>query len=1312
MKMDSTKIGRASISLAIIVCVQVHSASLHSAQPGRDVDAATVLYVSPDGDDTADGSMNAPLATIAAARQKVRDLKKSRGLSKGGITVLIRGGLYDRTTTFVLEEADSGTAGAPIVYRGCPGEEVRLSGGRQIPGEAFQSVTDAAVQKRLPEEARDVVVQVDLKAFGIDDVGELGAYGKGKRTPNRPPELFVNGQAMRLARWPNEGWVRTGRVIDRGSVWASNVPGQPPLREKPDRGAVFEFDSPRVARWDKAEDLWLLGFWWWDWREQAVKVDSLDVDNHIIKTAHAHPYGYRSGRRFYVFNLLEEIDAPGEYYLDRSTGILYLYPPCLLSDADIEFSQLEEPLIAVDGASHVTFRNLTLETSRSTTMTIKGGESNRVVGCTFRKTAGKAIAVSGGLGHVVSSCDIYDTDGGVSVSGGDRKTLTSGKHVVENCHIHRYSRLSKTYVSAISLSGCGLTARHNLIHNAPHVAILFSGNDHLIEFNELYDVCKETSDAGVIYSGRDWSMRGNVLRHNFIHDIAGIGGVGAQGVYLDDCFSSAEVTGNVFYRMNDRAFLIGGGRDNVIVNNVTIETGPLSIDNRGLNWSKRNAGPGGGMEKSLQKMPYKEEPWPSRYPKLVGILEDDPASPKGNVVQRNVFVRTPEPRLAKEVVEFGMISDNWVTDEDPGFVDAVAMDFRFKPDAEVFKRIPGFEPIPFDKIGLYRCSNRPVLPPFPPTVTPGSCVFVESLAVTIATRTNSAVIHYTVDGSLPTRQSPRYTGPITLTSSVTLQAAAFSGDAKQGGQSSILSTGYEAMRLDGDDGVPLSRLPMLSHSGYCEPKRDSNMSAAPIEIGGKTYQRGLLLHPGKTPDGGRAHAEFGMTGGLAAARRFQATVGVEGGESKRGSVAFIVEGRRAGAWQELAKTPVMTGKTPPRDIDLDVSGCDRLRLVVTDGGDNIHSDHAAWGNARFTASAAADPGPAAPPIDPAFAPKGGDYGTPRVIVPAPADDRYAHLAWPKVTRTPKGTLVVAYSAARAHTFDGCPAVSVSRDGGATFSRPYILKQFDRNTKYRHSANTALGVAEDGSLVLLAMAFTDDECNTIYGWRSADEAVTWETVDTSALADNKSGSVFGEIFTVPGLGLVATGHYRAGSTPSVGIWYAVSEDNGKTWGKPRKISDSKLYEPSLTFAAGRFIGLIRDDPARYYRQLVSDDLGKTWSETTSLVGGVKAHFPSPFIAHRREVPAQLYALQSQRNHGSPTAGEVYLWTADARKLDWQRQGMVVSFPRGKGNPNADFTYPWMVQLDSDRWFLVFYSGQIRGANSIYGMTIEPEKTVEP
>ena len=69
---------------------------------------------------------------------------------------------------------------------------------------------------------------------------------------------------------------------------------------------------------------------------------------------------------------------------------------------------------------------------------------------------------------------------------------------------------------AVSLQGVGNRATCNLIDNAPHQAISFGGNEHLIEFNEIHSVCFESNDAGAIYSGRDWTMRGTVIRNNLL----------------------------------------------------------------------------------------------------------------------------------------------------------------------------------------------------------------------------------------------------------------------------------------------------------------------------------------------------------------------------------------------------------------------------------------------------------------------------------------------------------------------------------------------------------------------------------------------------------------------------------------------------------------------------------------------------------------------------------------------------------------------------------------------------------------------------
>jgi len=183
------------------------------------------------------------------------------------------------------------------------------------------------------------------------------------------------------------------------------------------------------------------------------------------------------------------------------------------------------------------------------------------------------VVVSGGTRHRVLACDIYQVgSAGVTLSGGDRKTLSPAGHLAANNHIHHFGRLKRTYAGAIHLSGVGNRAANNLIHDAPHMAVGFGGNENVMERNEIHSVCQETGDVGVFYTGRDWTVRGNIIRHNFIHDVHGPGLHGAQGVYLDDAASGTLVFGNVIYK-TARAMLIGGGRDNVIENNLMVECG-------------------------------------------------------------------------------------------------------------------------------------------------------------------------------------------------------------------------------------------------------------------------------------------------------------------------------------------------------------------------------------------------------------------------------------------------------------------------------------------------------------------------------------------------------------------------------------------------------------------------------------------------------------------------------------------------------------------------------------------------------------------
>lgn len=318
-----------------------------------------------------------------------------------------------------------------------------------------------------------------------------------------------------------------------------------------------------------------------------------------------------------------------------------------------------------------------------------------------------------------------------------------------------------------------------------------------------------------------------------------------------------------------------------------------------------------------------------------------------------------------------------------------------------------------------------------------------------------------------------------------------------------------------------------------------------------------------------------------------------------------------------------------------------------------------------------------------------------MIIPAPEEPRYSHLSWPKVVTADDGAIVTAYIAGRKHVNgDGCPAISISQDGGETFSKPKILKHFDSTMPYQHGANLAMGKTDGGALVLMVMAFTDDLRNNIYGWRSEDSGKTWLPVDTTNLGENRTGSVFGHVFPVKGKGLAVCGHFR--KPKGYGIWIAYSGDQGKSWGGPNTISTEKYFEPTFIYSSGRLLGLVRENAAHAYHQFESSDSGANWQFLPKVIqGDDSAVHPSPFIVVDPTNPDRLLALQTERSEKK----EIYLWQADSDSLPWRRLGLVMSVPGVE-----DFGYPWMTCLGGNEWFLVYYAGEEDGPNSIYGLKL--------
>ena len=667
---------------------------------------AQTLCVAPDGSDAAPGTAARPLASLTGARDAVRRMSGDRP-----VTVVVANGTYEFTETFSLTQEDSGTPDAPVTYRAEDDRQVRLVGGRQLPADAFTPVTNEAVLDRLDPAARDDVLQLDLASIGVRDLPSPPIRYRG--APD-VPELFFNDQRMTLARWPNEGWTTIGNIIESGS--------RPRDGDMSNRPGIFEYTGDQPGRWNVEAGVWLQGYWCYDWYEETIKVGAIDGGTRQITLAEPHHYSVKQGnpspRRYRAMNLLEELDEPGEYYVDPAAGILYFRPPGDLAGARLTLSMLKEPVVSLTGVSNVNLRGFIVEACRGDAVTVTDGSDVALLGCVVRNTRESGIVVRGGTGHRIEACDIHDTGtGGVHLGGGDRKTLTPGGHEIVNCHIHHFSQHQLTYANAIMLSGVGNRAAHNLIHNAPHQAIGVAGNDHIFELNVVHNVCMETDDCGAYYKGRNPSCRGNIVRHNFWHNIGSPMGHGNAAVYFDDGDGGDFVIGNVFYRCGEPGrgsfgtVFSHGGHDLLAENNVFVEckralgSAPWNDDR----WKDAIDGGQGcsWQERLLKEVDITKPPYTTRYPALVGFMDPQPGTPRVSRAVRNLLVMCGEVRSGNWQVSE---EENWVTDEDPGFVDAAAGDFRLREDSEVFERLPGFQRLPFTEMGLYTDELRPTLP--------------------------------------------------------------------------------------------------------------------------------------------------------------------------------------------------------------------------------------------------------------------------------------------------------------------------------------------------------------------------------------------------------------------------------------------------------------------------------------------------------------------------------------------------------------------------------------------------------------------------
>jgi hypothetical protein len=192
--------------------------------------------------------------------------------------------------------------------------------------------------------------------------------------------------------------------------------------------------------------------------------------------------------------------------------------------------------------------------------------------------AGNGITIQGGEANGLLSCDIHTIGRRASeVIGGDRATLTPGRHFVENCRISNFGRIDRTYTPAVQLEGVGNRVAFNQMFDCPSSVMRIEGNDHLIEYNEVYNAVQESDDQGAMELFGNPTYRGVVFRYNrFTHcgkRGAGVSVHGQAAIRLDDVISGIVIYRNTFVNCangNFGAVQMNGGRDNVIDSNLFV----------------------------------------------------------------------------------------------------------------------------------------------------------------------------------------------------------------------------------------------------------------------------------------------------------------------------------------------------------------------------------------------------------------------------------------------------------------------------------------------------------------------------------------------------------------------------------------------------------------------------------------------------------------------------------------------------------------------------------------------------------------------
>ncbi|MBQ8524531.1 MAG: S-layer homology domain-containing protein [Clostridia bacterium] len=657
------------------------------------------IYVALDGDDANPGTLEKPVATFERARDMVRELKKTK---TGGITVAFKAGNYGRLNALTFTSEDAGTADAPITYCAYGDGDVIFCNGVIIKENEFKDLNESEKSMFDPE-AVDSIKKVSLEGKSIvlnsrsyifSDTGVCYEA----RFPNKNADGTDNSYKDFTTRYEEEGKAESEYDTLIISALAKKVADGFKTTEGMKVTGMFRtgwfFDTFYVKSYDKNT-----GMLTFDFSNPANFENGFNLEQYPLA------YEDRMDDTIFFHNLAELIDTEGEYWIDPKTNVMYIYDP----KGDYTIADGKSFIYFNSGAEHLRFAGLEFNGSTDTALQVS---ANHITfdRCKVGKIGGNQAIFAARVNHItVTNCEFYNfvRDGVFVDSNTNLYELVPGGNVIENNYFHDFG-LPNFFGTALSLrEDCAGRIAHNLFVNGSHGGVTYSGIDTVIEYNIFDNMMYNTEDYGAVYTAHSVTRRDVKIRYNLFMNMK----LGAKyGIYLDECTAGHQVYGNIFYDIKGVSVVMNGGRDNVIRDNVFINSNFYS-SNPGLYDFITNGNPEEVTEHYnyadyMNNKPKEGEEgydtWRERWPILYNINFDpdkvgdnDCAFTTVNYFENNCLVnKKVEPYGVSEL--FGVFNGNieCIDSDNPIFTDPTHGDYSIREGVDFLDN-------QFYKIGRY-----------------------------------------------------------------------------------------------------------------------------------------------------------------------------------------------------------------------------------------------------------------------------------------------------------------------------------------------------------------------------------------------------------------------------------------------------------------------------------------------------------------------------------------------------------------------------------------------------------------------------------